>query len=85
VSRPKLESYEGKTPARSDAQIHAMLNAPEGNSVKTKRDRAIVSLLFYNAVRRTELCALTVRDLHDRRAVKHFHGKGGRADPYRGG
>jgi integrase/recombinase XerD len=80
VSRPKVESYEGKTPAISDAQVRAMLNAPKGNSLKAKRDRAILSTLFYHAVRRAELCALTVRDLHDRRAVKHFriHGKGGK-------
>ena len=80
VSRPKVESHEGKTPAISDAQVRAMLNAPKGNSVKAKRDRAILSTLFYHAVRRAELCALTVRDLHDRRAVKHFriHGKGGK-------
>ena len=80
VSRPKVEGYEGKTPAISDAQVRAMLNAPKGNSVKAKRDRAILSTLFYHAVRRAELCALAVRDLHDRRAVKHFrvHGKGGK-------
>jgi integrase len=35
-------------------------------------------VLFYHAVRRAELCALKVRDLHERRGVKHFriHGKG---------
>jgi integrase/recombinase XerD len=80
VSRPKVEGYEGKTPAISDAQVRAMLSAPKGESLKAKRDRAILSLLFYHAVRRAELCALTVRDLHDRRGVKHFriHGKGGK-------
>ena len=80
VSRPKVEGYEGKTPAISDAQVRAMLSAPQGNGLKAKRDRAILSLLFYHAVRRAELCALTVRDLHDRRGVKHFriHGKGGK-------
>jgi integrase/recombinase XerD len=78
VSRPKVESGEGKTPALSDAQVRAMLNAPKGNSVKAKRDRAILSVLFYHAVRRAELCALKVRDHHERRGVKHFriHGKG---------
>jgi integrase/recombinase XerD len=78
VSRPKVESGEGKTPALSDAQVRAMLNAPKGNSLKAKRDRAILSVLFYHAMRRAELCALKVRDLQERRAVKHFriHGKG---------
>jgi site-specific recombinase XerD len=80
VSRPKVEGYEGKTPAISDAQVRALLNAPKGNGIKAKRDRAILSALFYHAVRRAELCSLTVRDLHDRKAVKHFriHGKGGK-------
>jgi site-specific recombinase XerD len=80
VSRPKVEGYEGKTPAISDAQVRAMLSAPKGDGLKAKRDRAILSLLFYHAVRRAELCALTVRDLHERRGVKHFriHGKGGK-------
>jgi integrase len=56
-----------------------MLNAPKGNGLKAKRDRAILSALFYHAVRRAELCSLTVRDLHDRKAVKHFriHGNAG--------
>jgi len=80
VSRPKVEGYEGKTPAVSDAQVRALLAAPGGDGLKAKRDRAILSTLFYHAVRRAELCALTVRDLHDRRGVRHFriHGKGGK-------
>src|SRR3984957_3835987 len=80
VSRPKVERVRGQTPAISDAQVRAMLNAPKGDGLKAKRDRAILSLLFYHAVRRAELCSLTVRDLHERRGVKHFriHGKGGK-------
>ena len=30
VARPKVDSYEGKTPAISDAQVRALLSAPEG-------------------------------------------------------
>jgi integrase/recombinase XerD len=80
VSRPKVESGEGKTPALSDAQVRAILNAPKGSGLKAKRDRAILSVLFYHAMRRAELCALKVRDLQERRGVKHFriHGKGSR-------
>ena len=78
VSRPKIDSYEGKTPAISDAQVRALLAAPKGNGIKAKRDRAILSALFYHALRRQELCTLKVKDLHERRGVKHFriHGKG---------
>jgi len=78
VSRPKIDSYEGKTPAISDAQVRALLTAPRGNGVKAKRDRDILSALFYHALRRHELCTLKVKDLHERRGVKHFQvdGKG---------
>src|SRR6202044_1522466 len=78
VSRPKIESYEGKTPALSDAQVRMLLSAPQGQSLKAKRDRAILSILFYHALRRDELCKLMVKDVHERRGVKHLrvHGKG---------
>src|ERR1035438_9995417 len=80
VARPKVESYQGKTPAISDAQARRLLESPEGNTLKAKRDRAILSILFYHALRRDELCQLLVRDIHERRGVKHFriHGKGGK-------
>ena len=42
VSRPKIDSYEGKTPAISDAQVRALLTAPKGNGIKAKRGRAIL-------------------------------------------
>jgi len=78
VARPKVESYIGKTPALSDAQARRLLEAPEGQTLKSKRDRAILSILFYHALRRDELCQLLVRDIHERRGVKHLrvHGKG---------
>lgn len=78
VSRPKVDGYEGKTPAISDAQVRALLNAPDGHSLKATRDRAILYVLFYHALRREELCRLRVNDIHERRGVKHLrvHGKG---------
>lgn len=78
VSRPKIESYEGKTPALSDGQVRVLLEAPKGLSIKATRDRAILSILFYHALRRDELCKLMVKDIHERRGVKHLrvHGKG---------
>lgn len=78
VKRPKVDSYEGKTPALSDAQVRALLEAPKGQALKAKRDRAILSILFYHALRRDELCKLMVKDVHERRGVKHLrvHGKG---------
>ena len=80
VKRPKVESYEGKTPALGDHQARKLLNAPATDTLKGKRDRAILSTLLYRALRREELVTLKVKDIHERRGVKHFrvHGKGGK-------
>lgn len=81
VKRPKVESYEGKTPALGDAQARALLDAPAGDTLKGKRDRAILSLLLYHALRREELTKLLVKDFNqERRGVPHLRvqGKGGK-------
>ena len=80
VKRPKAESEEGKTPALSDADARALLEAPDLKTLKGKRDHAILSTLLHHALRRDELCRLTIPDIQDRRGVKHFrvHGKGSR-------
>jgi integrase/recombinase XerD len=79
VKRPKAESGEGKTPAIGDHQARELLTAPGDETVKEKRDRAILSTLLYHALRREELCKLNVRDFkHARRGVPHLKvsGKG---------
>jgi site-specific recombinase XerD len=78
VKRPKVESYEGKTPALGDHQARALLHAPDAETVKGKRDRALLSTLLYHGLRREELCTLKVRDITQRRGVLHLrvHGKG---------
>ena len=79
VKRPPVESYEGKTPALGDHQARALLEAPDAVSLKGKRDRAILATLLYHALRREELCKLTVKDFkHERRGVAHLKvlGKG---------
>ena len=81
VKRPKVESYEGKTPALGDAQARALLDAPASDTLKGKRDRAILSLLLYHALRREELTKLLVKDFNqERRGVPHLRvqGKGGK-------
>lgn len=52
VKRPAVESYEGKTSAIGDHQARELLDAPNGNSLKGKRDRAILVTLLYHALRR---------------------------------
>jgi integrase/recombinase XerD len=80
VARPKEGANEGKTPALSDAQAAALLEAPQGDTLKSKRDRAILAVLLFHAVRRAELCGLRVKDFAERKGVKHFRvdGKGGK-------
>jgi integrase/recombinase XerD len=79
VKRPKAESGEGKTPAIVDHQARELLSAPGDETIKEKRDRAILSTLLYHALRREELCKLKVKDFRNmRRGVPHLvvSGKG---------
>jgi integrase/recombinase XerD len=81
VKRPSVDSYEGKTPALGDAQARALLDAPPADTLKGKRDRAILSVLLYHALRREELTKLLVKDFNqERRGVPHLRvqGKGGK-------
>src|SRR6202453_4074244 len=81
VERPKTESGEGKTPALGDHQARKLLEAPQEESIKSKRDRAIPSTLLFHALRREELCKLKVKDArHERKGVPSIKvsGKGGK-------
>ena len=80
VKRSKMVSAEGKTPAIGDHQARSLLAAPDAATLQGKRDRAILSTLLYHGLRRAELRALMVGDVHPRRGVIHFrvHGKGGK-------
>jgi site-specific recombinase XerD len=81
VKRPRVESGEGRTPALGDHQARQLLGAPDGGSVRTLRDRALLATLLYHALRREELCKLKVQDFtHERRGVPHLRvsGKGGK-------
>lgn len=79
IKRPRVESSEGTTPALGDHQARALLAAPSGDDLGSLRDRAILSILLFHALRREELCKLWVKDAqHSRRGVPHLrvHGKG---------
>ena len=81
VQRPRTESGKGKTPALGDHQARELLAAPETDTKKSKRDRAILSTLLFHALRREELCKLRVRDARNaRKGVPHLKvsGKGGK-------
>jgi site-specific recombinase XerD len=80
VKRPKIESNEGKTPALSDHQAKALLEAPDPGTLKGRRDRAILAVLLYHGLRREEAALLKVADILERCGIKHLriHGKGGK-------
>lgn len=80
VERPTEGANEGKTPALSNEQATALLSAPPLQTLKGKRDRAILAVFLFHAVRRAELCSIRVKDYSERRGVKHLciHGKGGK-------
>jgi site-specific recombinase XerC len=81
VKRPKAEGNEGnegKTPALGDGQARTLLGAPPDNTLKGKRDRAILATFLHHGLRCEELCGLRVRDLQSRQGVPHLRifGKG---------
>jgi integrase/recombinase XerD len=78
VERPSEDTNEGKTPALSDAQAKRLLEAPKGDGLKAKRDRAILATYLFHALRRNELASLKVGTIHQRSGVMHFRiaGKG---------
>ena len=70
VKRPPVEGYKGKTPALGDHQARRLLDAPDADTMKSKRDRAMLATLLYHALPRDELCKLKVKDFnHERRGA----------------
>ena len=80
VKRPKIDTNEGKTPALADHQAKALLDAPDPETLKGQRDRAILAVLLYHGLRREEAARLYIEDIQERRGIKHLriHGKGGK-------
>lgn len=72
VKRPVADNNEGKTPALSDDQARMLLQAPDGDSLKAKRDRAIIAVYLFHALRRSELADLVGSSLAERRGVMHL-------------
>ena len=72
VERPKTESGEGKTPAIGDHQARKLLEAPHEETVKSRRDRAVLSTLLFQALRREELCKLKVKDFRHARGKTRY-------------
>jgi integrase/recombinase XerD len=76
VKRPRSMNRDGVTPALGDHQARMLLEAPPADTLKGKRDRAILATLLYHAIRREELCALKVGDIQQREGVPHLRVEG---------
>jgi site-specific recombinase XerD len=78
VERPKLTANEGVTAIISDDQTKDILDAPDPKTLIGKRDRAILEVFAFHALRRNELCQLKLQDIQEREGIKTFYvlGKG---------
>jgi len=82
VTRPSINREEGSTLAFSKAQARKLLDAPSPDTLAGARDRAILSVGLQVGLRRAEIAALTVGDLHQNRGFDALRltRKGGRRD-----
>ena len=82
VERPAINRDEGSTLAFAKAQARKMLDAPAEHTVAGLRDRAILSVGLQVGLRRAEIAALKVGDLHQNRGFDSLRvsRKGGRRD-----
>lgn len=82
VERPAINRDEGTTLAFSKAQARKLLDTPADDTLEGLRDRAILSVGLQVGLRRAEIAALTVGDLHQNRGYDSLRviRKGGRRD-----
>ena len=82
VERPAINRDEGATAAFSKAQARKLLDLPGEHTVARLRDRAILSVGLQVRLRRAEIAAPKVGDLHQNRGYDSLGviRKGGRRD-----
>ncbi|HEY1747971.1 MAG TPA: tyrosine-type recombinase/integrase [Xanthobacteraceae bacterium] len=82
VARPAINRQEGATLAFSKAQARKLLDLPGEDTIAGSRDRAILSVGLQVGLRRAEIAALKVGDLHQNRGYDSLRvtRKGGRRD-----
>lgn len=82
VERPSINREEGSTAAFSKAQARRLLDAPPPDTIAGLRNRAILSVGLQVGLRRAEIAALLVGDLHQNRGFDALRvtRKGGRRD-----
>lgn len=81
VRGPRLQIVEGKTPDIGVKQARRLLQSIKGMDVVSLRDRAIIAVLIYTAVRVSAVAALQVADFFDTgdQYCLRFKEKGGKA------
>jgi integrase/recombinase XerD len=82
VERPAINRREGSTLAFSKVDAARLLNTPPEDTIEGLRDRAILSVGLQVGLRRAEIAALSVEDLHQNRGFDSLRivRKGGRRD-----
>jgi site-specific recombinase XerD len=82
VERPAINRDEGSTLAFAKAQARKLLDLPAEDTIAGLRDRAILSVGLQVGLRRAEIAALKVGDLHQNRGYDSLRvmRKGGRRD-----
>ena len=82
VKRPTINRTEGSTAAFSKAQARNLLDTPPADTTAGLRDRAILSVGLQVGLRRAEIAALAVGDLHQNRGFDALRvvRKGGKRD-----
>ncbi len=82
IARPAINREEGTTLAFSKAQARKILDCPSEETIAGLRDRAILSVGLQVGLRRAEIAALRVGDLHQNRGYDSLRlvRKGGRRD-----
>jgi site-specific recombinase XerD len=82
VERPAINRDEGATAAFSKPQARELLDLPGEDTIAGLRDRAILSVGLQVGLRRAEIAALKVGDLHQNRGYDSLRvsRKGGRRD-----
>lgn len=82
IERPAINRDEGTTLAFAKADARKLLDRPDEATLAGLRDRAILSVGLQVGLRRAEIAALTVGDLHQNRGYDSLRviRKGGRRD-----
>ena len=76
ITRPQVQSNIGKSDIISDSEAKKFLDAPSPSTIRGLRDRAILAVFCYMALRRSEVKDLKVKSIHNKDGVPHLLVKG---------